>query len=90
MLNDSIMDTNANKEQQQDKKTKTILGMKLWLFILLMIGVATLLGGLGYVYINRKKKNGVQNGPLSPINQNAMNAINRYDSSINHYNQSEE
>lgn len=84
------MDTNANKEQQQDKKTKTIFGMKLWLFILLAVGVATLLGGLGYVYINRKKKKGMQNEPLSPINQNAMNAINRYDSSINHYNQSEE
>lgn len=84
------MDTNANKEQQQDKKMKTIFGMKLWLFILLSIGVATLLGGLGYVYINRKKKKGTPDESLSPINQNAMNAINRYDSSINHYNRSEE
>lgn len=84
------MDTTANKEQQQDKKTKTILGMKLWLFILLVIGVVTLLGGVAYVIINRKKKKTDANIPNSLVNQNAINAINRYDSSASRFNQSEE
>lgn len=84
------MDTTANKEQQQDKKTRTILGMKLWLFILLIIGVATLLGGVAYVIINRKKKKADATIPNSLINQNAINAINRYDSGTNRFNQSEE
>lgn len=84
------MDTNEQKEQKKDVKGKTVLGMKLWLFILLLIGVVTLIGGIGYVFINRKKKQSSGDLNQSIVNRNAIDAINRYDSNRERFNLSEE
>lgn len=84
------MDTNEQKEQKKDVKGKTVLGMKLWLFILLLIGIATLIGGIGYVIINRRKKQSSGDLNQSTVNRNAIDAINRYDSNRERFNLSEE
>lgn len=84
------MDTNEQKEQKKDVKGKTVLGMKLWLFILLLIGVVTLIGGIGYAIVNRRKKQSSGDLNQSIVNRNAIDAINRYDSNRERFNLSEE
>lgn len=75
--------------EETKTKDRTILGMKIWVFILLCIGLLTLLGGGGYLLLNRKKKEKDGSSDTSAMT-NAKNAISRFDSSRDSFNRLEE
>lgn len=75
--------------EETKPKDKTILGMKIWVFILICIGLLTLLGGGGYLLLNKKKKK-ESNDLDTPAMTSAKNAISRFDSNRDSFNRLEE